>query len=146
MNRIIRPMQPQDAPVLAQIDAQDNPNPWTKNQFLQELTLPYSRLLVGLVDQKIYGFIAAWIVQDCLQILELAIDRSWRRQGLAQHLVNELCKQSACKKAELELRCNNLPALSLYKKIGFVPVGLRPNFYQNTDGLKIDAILMDKKL
>jgi ribosomal-protein-alanine N-acetyltransferase len=39
----------------------------------------------------------------------------------------------------LEMRRGN-SAESLYRKAGFVPVGLRPNYYRTTGGTRIDAI------
>ena len=40
----------------------------------------------------------------------------------------------------LEVRVSNLAARSLYQKLGFVEVGVRPRYYEDTGE---DAVLMD---
>ena len=41
----------------------------------------------------------------------------------------------------LEVRSRNLPAISLYKRLGFAEVGLRRNYYRDDN-----AVLMKKNL
>ena len=142
----LRGMQVKDVVDVAYIDQLCNVSAWTEPLFLQELELPYSIHLVALVEHKIVGFVIAWALHDILQILELAVDPSFRRQGIASKLLVELfdiARQKQCKTAELELRENNAIARQLYRNLGFKAVGKRAQFYHNPDGSRTDAILMN---
>lgn len=146
---VFRKMRLEDAPLLAQIDGQDNALGWTQSMFEQEFLLPQSLQIVLEQDGQICGFAVAWVVAGVLQILELAVERLSRGRGLATQLLRELfrqAKQKNCQSAELELRQDNERALRLYQKLGFKIVGKRPNFYQDKNGQKTDAFLMNLSL
>ena len=75
-------------------------------------------------------------------ISNVAVHPDARRQGIGDALIDAL----AAKAAELELafltlevRESNAPAIALYAKHGFHPVGKRKNYY---DAPKEDAVLM----
>ena len=42
----------------------------------------------------------------------------------------------------LEVAESNEPALALYKKLGFLPVGKRHRYYRTVSGEKVDARIM----
>ena len=78
-------------------------------------------------------------------MMNIAVDPRYRRQGIAQMLVEALVEQ--LKKAEsrcltLEVRISNAPAIALYEKLGFEQVGKRPNYYRNP---KEDALILRKE-
>ena len=54
----------------------------------------------------------------------------------------EYCKNENISEINLEVRISNDAAQSLYKKMGFMEVGQRPNYYENRE----TAILMKKIL
>jgi ribosomal-protein-alanine N-acetyltransferase len=45
----------------------------------------------------------------------------------------------------LEMRRGN-PAEALYRTLGFVAIGARPNYYRAADGTRIDAITFSLQL
>ena len=84
----------------------------------------------------------AQILLDEGYISNVAVHPDARRQGIGDALIDAL----AAKAAELELafltlevRESNAPAIALYAKHGFHPVGKRKNYY---DAPKEDAVLM----
>jgi ribosomal-protein-alanine N-acetyltransferase len=42
----------------------------------------------------------------------------------------------------LEVRTSNEAAISLYRRFGFAPAGVRPGYYTDADGTKTDALVM----
>jgi ribosomal-protein-alanine N-acetyltransferase len=42
----------------------------------------------------------------------------------------------------LEVRTTNAAAISLYRRFGFAPAGVRPAYYADPDGTTTDALVM----
>lgn len=107
-----------------------------------ELTRPQTR--AWIVEPEI-GFLTAWLVQDELQIQDLAVWQSERRRGRARALLEGAClaaEEEGAVLATLELRETNLAALSLYLSAGFLEVGRRPRYYDDGEA----AVLLTKEL
>lgn len=51
------------------------------------------------------------------------------------------CKENGLSKINLEVNSFNHVAIQLYKKFGFLQVGIRKNYYKNGDGLLFTKIL-----
>jgi ribosomal-protein-alanine N-acetyltransferase len=83
---------------------------------------------VADVDGSVAGFIA-WraTTADEFEILNLAVDPSLRRKGVAKALLKALPSGAVF----LEVRASNHAARSLYEQAGFVEAGIRPRYYQN---------------
>ena len=64
---------------------------------------------------------------DEVEILNLAVAQSFRRQGVAKALLAALPKADVF----LEVRQSNAAARELYLAAGFLEAGLRPAYYQN---------------
>ena len=72
----------------------------------------------------------------------VAVAPEYRRQGVADALLDALCARAAALDLAfltLEVRLSNAPAIALYRKHGFQTVGQRRNYYQKPDE---DALLM----
>ncbi len=84
-----------------------------------------------------------WLVMDEAHIATIATHPDFRRQGTAEQLMLvalRAARLEGARRAFLEVRAGNLAAQSMYKKYGFVSVGLRRRYYKDNDE---DAILMD---
>ena len=57
--------------------------------------------------------------------------------------VERRARRDCCERITLEVRESNTPAISLYKKLGYVNVGIRRSFYKNPveNSLLMDFIL-----
>lgn len=109
-------------------------DPWSINSITSELNNPLSLWLVALDGECVVGYVGSQTVLDGADMMNLAVLPQYRKQGVGQALVNELVdrlKQKGAICLALEVRQSNLPAISLYEKLGFVQVGLRPNYYRN---------------
>lgn len=96
-----------------------------------------------LIEGEVVANISAWLVLDEIQINDVIVQESYRRNGIALAMLENLFnfgREHSCSKITLEVRENNTPALKLYEKGGFKQVGLRENYYQDNNE---NAILMD---
>ena len=119
--------------------------PWSENSISSELTNPLSCWLVALDGDRVVGYVGSQTVLDESDMMNIAVDPQYRRQGIAQALVEELVKCLARKGSRcltLEVRASNAGAIALYGKLGFVQVGLRKNYYRNP---REDAMILRKE-
>ena len=116
-------------------------SPWDRSIFISELKNPqsYIFLLKEIIgDTKIVkGYICLWAVDKQAHILNLAVDPSSRRRGFASSLLYFALDYSFKKKesgrAILEVREKNYPARFLYDKFDFSRIGIKPQYYQDTN-------------
>ena len=78
-------------------------------------------------------------------MMNVAVHPDHRRRGIAADLIEQLIRQlknrGSCS-LTLEVRASNDGAIALYDKLGFQPVGRRPNYYRNP---KEDALILRKE-
>ena len=143
---IIRKMQKSDIVAIAGLEKQCFTDPWSEISVESELNNPLSYWLVAVVDGNVVAYIGSQSVLDSADMMNLAVLPAYRRQGIGEKLVAALQEQLQEKGSlslALEVRVSNENAISLYKKMGFVQVGLRPNYYRNP---KEDAYILRKEL
>ena len=119
--------------------------PWSENSISSELTNPLSCWLVALDGDRVAGYVGSQTVLDESDMMNIAVDPQYRRQGIAQALVEELVKCLARKGSRcltLEVRASNAGAIARYGKLEFVQVGLRKNYYRNP---REDAMILRKE-
>lgn len=135
-------LAPEHIDSILEIEAISNPAPWTKESFQHELTNPNSRFYVGLLDGKLIGYGAIWLVVDEAHIITLSVDPDLRRHGYGRQLVEVLldeARESGMTCATLEVRAGNAAAISLYESFGFQTAAKRRGYYPNN---KEDALVM----
>ena len=119
--------------------------PWTKGQIIAELPDRQHELLIARDEQgTLLGYVGMMTVLDEGYIANVAVDPAYRRQGIGDRLIERLTEIAAERRLSfvtLEVRAGNRPAIALYEKHGFVPVGLRRNYYIQP---REDALLMTK--
>ncbi len=119
------------------------PDPWSREMLKSYLGKDSSHFFAALRGGELLGYIGSQLVLDELEIFNVAVDESCRRQHLGEKLVERLAQEALSLGAEritLEVRASNTPAIALYEKQGFVEVGRRKNYYQKP---REDAVLMD---
>jgi ribosomal-protein-alanine acetyltransferase len=116
--------------------------PWTAEQLKSQMRDAQHEFIAAVSDGRVLGYVGLMYVLDEGYISNVAVHPDARRQGIGDTLIDAL----AAKAAELELafltlevRESNAPAIALYAKHGFHPVGKRKNYY---DAPKEDAVLM----
>lgn len=91
------------------------------------------------------GFILMRVAGDESEVLTLCVTPAARRRGIASALVREAAKHALELGAErvfLEVNSANLPAIALYKRLGFAEVGRRKAYYAGTEGRRDDALVL----
>lgn len=86
------------------------------------------------VPQTLLGYAGAQIVFDEMNITNVAVAKSARRQGVGVRLLEALetyARQNGISGVTLEVRVGNAAAVALYEKAGFACEGRRKNFYSN---------------
>jgi ribosomal-protein-alanine N-acetyltransferase len=119
-------------------------NPWTRQMFEWDVrNTEVTRVYVGRThDATVAAFCSCWLVFDELHIHSLAVRRDLRRRGLASALLRGVLEDAArlgARRATLEVRRSNEPALKLYEKMGFAVSGTRPNYYTQPEE---DALIL----
>ena len=93
-------------------------------------------------DNHIVGYAGAWLVYDEGQITNIAIIPSARGKGYGSELTKQLideCFKRGMHEIFLEVRISNLPALAMYRNLGFSVKGIRKDYYSEP---KEDAYIM----
>ena len=120
-------------------------DPWSEKSIASELHNPLSLWLVALEGEKVVGYIGSQSVCGEADMMNVAVDPAFRRQGVAEALVNRLVEELASQENHsltLEVRASNEPAKALYAKLGFTQAGRRPNYYRNP---REDALILRKE-
>ncbi len=103
----------------------------------------YSYFLAEEVG-RIVGYAGASILYDESELQYIATLPSLRRNGIAKALmavlVEDLIKKGV-NKMYLEVKEDNAPAISLYKKLGFIIYNVRKKYYGDKDAIVMVKLL-----
>ncbi len=141
----IAPLTEADLDEVIAIERRSSLSPWERQVFVEELDRRWAYLdvLRGRgSDARPLAFVNYWLVRDEVHVLNLATHPDSRRQGHAARLLEHVISfghKHHCRYLTLEVRRSNKPAIRLYRKYGFRPVGIRPNYYSHG---REDAIVM----
>lgn len=145
----IRAGSNRDLPQIIEIERLSFDNPWSRDSFLRELSLPFSRTTVAIITngtrEAIVGYLCRWLVADECHILNVAVHPDARRARIAARLMEHAIGEAKREKARfvtLEVRRSNVAARSLYRKLNFEERRLRRNYYGSGE----DAIVMELRL
>jgi len=89
---------------------------------------------VDFATRAVLGYIIYWLIQDEMQVNNIAVRADFRGQGIGEavmRLVLDNAALAGVRSVSLEVRVSNMPARSLYRKLGFEPIGLRKEYYTN---------------
>ncbi|MBN1231490.1 MAG: ribosomal protein S18-alanine N-acetyltransferase [Anaerolineales bacterium] len=130
-------MQAADVPRVVEIDKASFTLPWSENSYLFEVEgneAAHCYLAESLGEKKIVGIAVAWLLVDTIHIATVATDTEYRRRGVSETILRTIFAdliQLGAKEATLEVRESNIPAQTLYKKLGFEIINIRPNYYSD---------------
>jgi ribosomal-protein-alanine N-acetyltransferase len=130
-----------DLPAVMEIEEVSFPSPWSIDTYRRELTTRNGSYWVVRpgVDQpglpRVLAYAGMWILGEEAHITSIATHPEWRQRQLGEWLIIKLvdvARSHGVSAMTLEVRIRNYPALALYEKLGFVAVGLRRGYYQDT--------------
>ena len=140
---IVREMELSDIDSVVDIEKNSFPIPWARGTFISELKRnKLARYYVVEVDGRVVGYAGLWLIMNEAHITNIAIHPKYRGKGMGKKLVGGLIEEILkinIYRITLEVRPSNAAALALYKKFGFVPCGIRPEYYRDNNE---DAIIM----
>ena len=142
---IIETMNASHVAQIAELEKICFSDPWSENSIASELNNKLAFWLTALEEDRVAGYIGSQTVMDESDMMNVAVHPDFRRQGIAEALVNALVDQlkimgSHC--LTLEVRASNMPAITLYEKLGFTEIGRRKNYYRNP---REDALILRKE-
>lgn len=136
-------MTADDIFVVADMERRLFSDPWSAVSFISALKSDNQVFLVAEEDGRIAGYCGMMCVLDEGQILNIAVDEEYRRRGFAETMMRKLIgigMADGITLYSLEVRQSNEPAIALYRRCRFKPVGLRKEYYSNP---REDAVLME---
>ena len=116
-------------------------DPWSAEQFWQELAQP-TRYYVGAFDgARLVGYAGAFVNAPDGDVQTVGVAPDAQGRGIGARLAVDLleCMRGrGVRHAMLEVRADNDAAIALYTRLGFAPISRRPRYYP--DGC--DAVIM----
>jgi ribosomal-protein-alanine N-acetyltransferase len=144
------PMRRRHVRSVLRIENQVYPRPWSMSLFLSELALRSTRAyFVARVGRDVVGYGGLMMTADDGHVTTIAVDPRWQRRQIATRLLLALARESVAREARsltLEVRLSNKGAQELYRRFAFGPVGVRKNYYaeSNEDALVMWAHEIDR--
>lgn len=88
------------------------------------------------IDNKLVGFIHISKLYENVDIINIVVDSSYRKQGIGSKLLNFIISLfDDCKTILLEVNENNKDAIDLYKRNNFKVINIRTKYYGNDNAL-----------
>jgi ribosomal-protein-alanine N-acetyltransferase len=144
MKGCIREMSFEDLDSVLEIERECFKIPWTRNMFLNILSASNTYSIVYELDETI-GYALTLLQRDIIHIANIAVKEEYQHQGIGSEILSHLLHFGMSlnkKKAILEVRPSNLPAISLYEKFDFYKVGIRKRYYPDGE----DALVMQREI
>ena len=139
----VDPMRKRDLKRVLEIERKVYPTAWTMNVFLSELSYKKERSYsVARIGTEVVGYSGVMYVLEDAHITNIAVDPDYQRRHVGSALMYSLAMEAidaGCKNLTLEVRVSNQPAQRMYQSFGFMPVGVRKGYYQESNE---DAIIM----
>lgn len=139
----IVPMKRRHLKAVVAIEQTVFPSPWSISLYLSELSQPATRAYyVARSAGEVVGYAGLMIVVGEAHVTTIGVAEAYQRRGIGRMLLMTLARTSIERGAEamsLEVRVTNTGAQALYHQFGFVPAGIRKNYYAEVHE---DAIVM----
>jgi len=123
---------PSHAKEMYEIEKESFSTAWSEISIEYEISQEFTICLLAIENEKILGHVYMRRIFDEGEIINIAVRKSHRNQGIGTFLMQGLLDTATAhniSKITLEVRINNTAAISLYKKFGFVAQGLRKDYY-----------------
>lgn len=139
----IVPMRRRHLRSVLRIEGEVYPRPWSMSLFLSELAMRSTRwYVVARVGRDVVGYGGLMMTLDDGHVTTIAVEPRWHRHKIGTRILLALVREAVARGASsvtLEVRLSNVGAQELYRRFGFRPVGVRKNYYAETNE---DALVM----
>lgn len=130
----IRAMSEDDLPVIAELEQQIFPDPWSENAFSEAMAEDSWGALVAESGGEVVAYACYLIIDVEAHLTNIAVAEPNRRKSVAKQLLDYILRivtEAKCEYLLLEVRPGNVDAVAFYRKHGFHQLYRRPNYYQN---------------
>ncbi len=141
----VRPMSESDINEVYRINKSSfTTDAWSRDAIEREFKLPYSVRFVLESDGKVIGYCVIWLIKGEAFIMSIAIDKNLRGRGLGRYFMEKIIDdlRNRAQTFLLDVRKSNLPAIRLYRSLGFSIVKERKKFYSDGE----NALLMELRI
>lgn len=141
----LTPMRATDLEQVVQIETDVYPHPWSRGNFLDALASGYVSRVVSDQQHSLVGYFLLMLAVDEAHLLNISVRRDRQRHGIGRMLLDQvtaLARAAGMASVLLEVRPSNGRAVEIYRRYGYVPIGMRKNYYPAADNQREDAIVM----
>jgi ribosomal-protein-alanine N-acetyltransferase len=142
---VIRDMYLSDLDAVMGIERHSFPTPWSRAAFQSELMEnTVATYLVLEFHDRVVAYGGMWVILDEAHITNVAVHPDMRGYHFGEAMMRGLmdrARELGARRMTLEVRRSNLVAQNLYRKLGFVQLGVRRGYYTDTHE---DALIMWK--
>lgn len=89
---IIRPMEPEDADSVAQIEKDSFTQPWSRQGFLDAMRLPENIMLVAQEDGEILGYQCTYVSFDEGELTNIAV-KNQHEEKVWVRILSDACRK-----------------------------------------------------
>ena len=144
----LRTMTPENLDAVMAIEQAAYSHPWSRGNFRDSLNPLFDAHCLWLGDELLGYFLAMHGFEE-MHLLNITVAPARQGQGWAHMMLDALSLISRNVGAQtlwLEVRQSNVRALQVYERYGFVPVGLRKDYYPADRQQREHAVVMSLKL
>ena len=117
---------------------------WNREQILSSLN-SNSTHFYGIFDgEKLICVASILVTIDDINLLDLATAEEYKRKGYAKQLLTYLISLKNKEQTfTLEVKSKNIPAINLYKQLGFKTFHIRKRYYKDGDDALCEKLSSD---
>ncbi|AQA01639.1 ribosomal-protein-alanine N-acetyltransferase [Mycobacterium sp. MS1601] len=123
-------------------------DPWPARAFLHELAAAHNYYVAARADGHLVGYAGIARLGSRppfeYEVHTIGVDPDYQGHGIGRRLLGELLARADADEAAvfLEVRTDNVAAITMYETAGFTTIGLRKRYYQ---GSGADAYTMRRE-
>jgi [ribosomal protein S18]-alanine N-acetyltransferase len=144
---VLRPMTREDLRAVMRLEEElFAPDTWTQAMYLEELGLRDTRhYLVAVDGDEVVGYAGLIAYPDEAHVATIGVTAARQGEGIGGTLLDALLAEADRRSPVvlLEVRATDDATQGLYRRRGFVPIGVRPNYYPLSGE---DAVVMRREL